>query len=327
MNNMKRNFELLKSYQNITVDDYNISNNYKLEKIKDSNEETILRNKNGKWQYVSSKSSERIVDEINIKYIDEAIIILGFGIGNHIREILRKYPNNKLLVLENDFELLKYSMTVQDLSDVISNDRLAIGLFKNSDDLTAIIMHYFGSDNYIHVKAINYTQNDEDIIKQFFTVIESYNNTMKSIVKENIQKSENILAFPSTTKEYCSEGLNISSEELELILNQIIILSDKGTQLLGKLMDYINGNLQIDIDNVVKQYNEIENNFDNNSVLSKVIELPVYRYINDILNDEYYRKTVNDDKKTMQIKELKKNTKIYMARKECAEKLLSNILT
>lgn len=327
MHNMKRNFELLKSYHNIAVDDYNISSNYRLEKIKDSNEETVLRNKNGKWQYVSNKSSEIIINEISIKYIDDAIIVLGFGIGNHIREILRKYPYNKLLVLENDFELLKYSMAVQDLSDVICNDRLSIGLFKNSDDLTAIIMHYFGSDNYIHTKAINYIQHDEDIIKQFFTVIESYNNSIKGIVKDNIQKSEKILVFPSVTKEYCSEGLNISIEELELILNQVIILSDNGASLLGELMEYINGNTQIDIDNVVKQYNEIENNFDNNSALNKIIELPIYKYINDILNDENFRKTVNDDKRTMQIKDLKKNTKIYMARKECAEKLLSNLLT
>lgn len=325
MNYVTKNLEFLRKFQNITVNDFNISENYRIEKIKNSNEEAVLRFINKKWQYVSNKTNTTLIQELNVKYLDEAIIVLGFGIGNHLREIIKTYPLNKVLVLENDFELLKYSMTLQDLTDVISNSRLSIGLFKNSDDITAIIMHYFGSQSHISIKATNYMQCDENIIKQFFTVIESYNNSMHTIVQDNIQKSESLLNKTSDLKEYCNRGLNISLEEFRVILNEVIILSNNGSNFLNQLLEFMDGNTMIDIEYVVKKYNEIETNFDINSSLNKAIELPTYKSMYDIMHSNKYRKTVSDDKRTLQIKDIERNIRIYSVRKKCAETLLLNL--
>lgn len=325
MFDINRNFELLKEYQNITINDYNISDNYKLEKIQNSNEDTVLKYQNGKWRYISTKTTESIIDELNIKYIDEAIIILGFGIGNHIREILYRYQFNKILVLENDFELLKYSLSTQDLSDVINNKRLSIGLFKNSDDLSAIIIQYFGTSDSIRIKTANYLQYDEDIVKLFSIVIQSYANSINSIVQENIHKSEELLNNSYILKEYCNDALNMSVDDFKLLLNKVIDYSEKGIYCLNKIMEFINGNTGIELDNIINQYNNIENNFSKDSVIYKVIDLPVYRYMEVVLKDENYRKSVHDDRRNMQIKDIRRNIDVYKYRKECAEKLLLNL--
>lgn len=325
MEQFVKNLELLKRYQGITFKDHNVSKNYKIEKLQNSDEKCILKCSDEKWCYVSTKTSRQVMKELDIKYLDEAILVLGFGSGGIVRKILKAYPNNKILVLESDFELLKYSMTIDDLSDILSNPRFSIGVFRNTDDMENIIVHYFGFNNNIAIKSTVYSDYDELTAKEFKVIITSYNNSLNTIIEENKQKSYNILNQYSVLKQYCENILDLSTTDLRQILNNMITLSNDGINVVSRLIGYVEGKPDINMEQVVLKYNQIESSFFDSEYLKEIMNLAMYAYLDTILKDGEFRKKIDDDKVTMQLKDLKRNMEIYKSRKECAEKMLENL--
>lgn len=333
----KNNIKFLEEYQNIHINNVELDwDKYKIVTNEVGNK-YIMISKNGMWNYIGKKDGmdvKEFIDEIELEYIEDSIVIFGFGIGEHIRGILNKFPKNKVLVFESDSELLKIAAVVEDLSDILSNERLSIGLFKDTNDLNSILSFYFGTLNKINFIITSFSNYNEIYNKEFSCFVDTLSN-----FEEEIQK--NITSACELSKKLLNgnESLNIIKialnecgkinandiKELENEFERYQKLLNEGVEILSRMHDYMLGNKNINIEKDVARYNEIENIISSENIANQILKCSMYKYVYEIYDDINLKKRILDSGLEIQIKDLKKNIIVYNFRIECLEKLLKNL--
>lgn len=332
----KNNIQYLSEYQNIDINNVELSwDNYKIVTNEVSNK-SIMISKNGMWNYIGKKDGtdlNEFINEIEPEYIEDAIVIFGFGIGEHIRRVLKKFPKNKVLVLESDFQLLKIAAVCEDLSDILSNERLAIGLFKNGNDLNSILSNYFGTQNKVNFIVASFSNYNEIYNEEFSCFIDTLSNFEEEIQKNIISacelsekllnSNESLNIIKSTLNEWGKTNKN-SLRELENEFKKYQKLLIEGEKILSRIYDYMLGNKNINIEKDVARYNEIENIISSENIVNEILKCSMYKYMDSIYDDINLKIRISDNGSEMQLKDLKKNIIVYNSRTECVKRLLEN---
>jgi len=97
-------------------------------RVKKSSGQSILLHS----AYDPLKEAKNFIEGCNLK-TTRFLIILGFGLGYHIREILDNYPGIKLIVIvEPELCLFKLALNILDMSDILSSSRIKLILEDDS---------------------------------------------------------------------------------------------------------------------------------------------------------------------------------------------------
>ncbi|NRY60068.1 motility associated factor glycosyltransferase family protein [Clostridium beijerinckii] len=192
--NYNKNKTILKKRFNINLDNVEFDwKNYKVEKTIEG-KLTVRINKTGKNIYLGSKYNykrdlDNLTKELNVTYEDEYLIIIGFGLGYHILDCLAKYPNNKILVFEEDLSLLKCAAFLLDLTEILRHNNLF--LCGESDKINILSFLDKNINTYYckHLKMgcfsnYIYIYNEEVVVKS--NIINNFNNSM--IINMNTNK-------------------------------------------------------------------------------------------------------------------------------------------
>ena len=76
--------------------------------------------------YDPLKEAKNFIEGCNLK-TTRFLIIVGFGLGYHIREILDNYPGIKLIVIvEPELCLFKLALNILDISAILSSSRIKL---------------------------------------------------------------------------------------------------------------------------------------------------------------------------------------------------------
>ncbi|OAA83179.1 hypothetical protein [Clostridium ljungdahlii] len=339
--NLKKNIKLLEKYQNIKIK--NIDLNLLTHKVKKISENfvTPFVYKEDIWKPLTKEDGSDInefVNEINLEYVDDVIIVFGFGIGYHIGELQKKYPNNRILVLECDFEIIKIAAIYGNLENVICSDKISIGLFKDSEELSKILKYYFGDQNRVSFIADSFANYDQIYDKEFQDLVILIDE-LKSDIEKNREKriklSEDILNSNSTIN-IITEAINNanSSNELDVNFNIKSLLQEvnhksgivkEGIKCLSKLYDFSIGIKNINVEKSIKRFNEIESEIQLSPMLLMIMDIAMYKYLDTLNEDKQVKIRVDDAKNKIQIKKIMYNLKIYKYRHECMEKLLASL--
>ncbi|ADK14036.1 hypothetical protein [Clostridium ljungdahlii] len=335
------NAKLLSKYQNIKIKNMDLNPlTHKVKKISDNYVIPFIYNQN-MWKAICKEDGSDIdefVDEIKLKYVNDVIIVFGFGIGYHIDALHKKYPNNNILVLESDFQIIKIAALYGNLENILSSDKVSIGLFKKEEDLDKILRHYFGNYNRVNFIASAFSNYSELYTYEFEQLVNSLNKLKIDIEKnrqERIKLSEDILNSTdliSIIKKLIddSEALNQLNIKINMknILKEINIKSNlikEGISCLNNLYSFLIGDRNININKAVEKFNQIEVKTQLSPELSAIMDIAMYKYV-DILNeDEEIKIRVTDSENITQIKKIMYNLKIYKYRNKCMSSITAEL--
>ncbi len=108
-----------------------------IDKIENCNNESSIKVENNKMFYDETEVDFNI--EINSKLNSvDTIFVHGFGAGNMIKQLRKKYPKVFIVILENNFCVLQSVLSVFDLSDIILDEKIIVSLFNDDNATTAI---------------------------------------------------------------------------------------------------------------------------------------------------------------------------------------------
>jgi|GEM_PF-3589459 len=223
---------------------------YKDFKIKKDNENLyyvgIIKEKD-KWFYFDYKDTrvENFIKSINGE--KKIYILIGFGLGNCIRKLLKVMGSNELIVLEDNINILNYAANVSDLSDILNDKRVNIQ-FCSKENLDKIfennIKSMFFSKTVDVVTCPGYAEfNLEFINKSVECIKRMFNNT---IVNKNTLEliSDDILKALFNNLPYIVKN-NSSSKLRGLFEGKTAVVVSSGPSLsknihfLKKYMDKV----------------------------------------------------------------------------------------
>lgn len=212
MNFIDKNFNNLKKYQNLQLKVENIGGGCSIELSKD-NFYIAKVEKENKALYIGSKyNNKTIIDGFLEKYDledGEAVyVVIGFGLGYHIEELLKRSGNaNKIIVFEPNEELFIEALKVRDLTEIISDNRINIYLYKNENKTMEALNNTLNLSypNYIYCNVFSsyeklYGEETITVIR----VVENYMLLAKATAYTNSLFKETVL------KNYFNNFVNIA---------------------------------------------------------------------------------------------------------------------
>lgn len=135
----------------------------------------------GKSKYFGSRYNQKReidkfikdVGELNIK---TNIIVFGIGFCDHLKELLKVIlPQNNILVVEYNIELIEYCKTSKDISDIIKNPQITLA--SNEKDIKIFFDKYINEGNVDQIRGIDY-------LKYYTTFKDKMSKLYESIQKE-----------------------------------------------------------------------------------------------------------------------------------------------
>jgi len=108
-------------------------------------------------------------DELNGKYIEKCVII-GLGMGYHVRYIASLSGFEEIIVLESDLEQLRICMMYTDMKMILSNKNIKIVLCNKAED---------------YVKWLQASQNDSTVYKIWYPSVKTIENDAIRELLEN----------------------------------------------------------------------------------------------------------------------------------------------
>lgn len=152
--------------------------NFKIELSKD-NKKVLKIEKNKKWIFVGSKyDAEREINKIlellneNLKN-EDVIFVYGFGAGEHISKIKRKYKNNKVVIFEPNIKLYEYISTLKSIKSEMNLDII----YGDQDKLKYKLKELINEYNYKNSKFIsfsNYNSIFQEESKEYYDIINHF---------------------------------------------------------------------------------------------------------------------------------------------------------
>ena len=117
--------------------------------------------------------------------LGELFVVLGFALGYEIRYIRQVYPNAKIIIIENDPEVLKIAFSVLNYTDLINDKSI---LFVGCDNIR---LSYPDMFNYLKVAPNMYFLKAVNIIEQpiAFTLNKEYYIEAIRLLKDVLQQA------------------------------------------------------------------------------------------------------------------------------------------
>lgn len=103
--------------------------------------------------YSPEKEAETLIRTFDVETKD-TLIILGFGLGYHLKKIARLYPNKNKLVIEPSLEVFAKALEHLDISEILGEKNIQVLLSDNPRAVYDEIMFYFGSGRFSSVDFI-----------------------------------------------------------------------------------------------------------------------------------------------------------------------------
>ncbi|CAH2211885.1 motility associated factor glycosyltransferase family protein [Tepidibacter aestuarii] len=286
-----KNIELLKQYypEYIKVLEDNKYNDEKVKVIETRDGNISLIVEKGKKITIHSKykpieEAKRWTKNIQIEEND-CIFVFGMGLLYHVDFLLEKIrQNNKLIIIEPSIEVLKKTISVVDLENIILNNNISIVLYNDEhfkDRVSKILMEtglqrinykYLKLQTYVNAFVeeyrdyLNVLNNAKiDILTQKNTIINSSEEWTKNDYKnlKHLKNSINISCFFNKFKNIpailVSAGPSLD-KNIEYIRNFkdkcLIIAVD--TSLKALITKDINPHMVISVDGTYKNYDKIK---------------------------------------------------------------------
>lgn len=123
---------------------------------------TLFDVKMNRYYYNNIDPLMSVVGEFNEKkiYLPNCGVILGFGIGYHAVEYLKRYPKSQVLVFEKDPELLKTVMMSVNLKHLFLNPNFHFIGCKPLNALYAETFNFFNMPSVLpYLKSVNFVEN------------------------------------------------------------------------------------------------------------------------------------------------------------------------
>ncbi|OPJ60883.1 motility associated factor glycosyltransferase family protein [Clostridium oryzae] len=195
MNFFENNIELLRKKGNINLKHIDRNDNYSCDTANDG-QKIIKVNKNGKEIYLGSKyNNKSLIDKFLRSYDledgDAMYVVIGFGTGYHIEELLNKSQYNKIIVLESDINIIRTACEERDLRKILTNPRVLINTYSNESQIIDIFEKEVDRSypNYIYY---NFYANYDKLYQQ---EIDMAARTVKFVTEMMIASAETNLTF------------------------------------------------------------------------------------------------------------------------------------
>lgn len=167
----ENNLKALKKRGIANIDNIQESNYIAVEECKDLNK-TVKVNLNEKNIYLHSKYNPvgeaiRFADKLTIR--DRSIFIcFGLGFGYHIREILKNFTEqNLIIVYEPDANIFKEAIKNVDLSDIINDARFILFTDIDTDELKNLLIDIIMWENTQNVSYITLPNYDKLYLEKY----------------------------------------------------------------------------------------------------------------------------------------------------------------
>ncbi|MBU0600217.1 DUF115 domain-containing protein [bacterium] len=134
---------------------------YFLEKSKSGLPILTITNKEGRIislhsNYNPQKEATRFISSFNLAG-KNTVLVLGFALGYHIKELLKQPQINKIIVIDPDVEVFKLALTSQDLSNLLSSPKIKLIINEeNFSNLYQDLSQFISLDNLNKVQIIRY---------------------------------------------------------------------------------------------------------------------------------------------------------------------------
>lgn len=142
--------------------------NYKIEETKDNYQ--ILRiNKNDKWVYIGSKYNMTAEIDRFLKKFENAnkeqsvLLVYGFGTGEHLKKLRKKYVKNTIIVFEPNKCLEEYIKK----NDFINKDKNLIVICEDLDNMRAVMKSYIDEFNLEHIQCAVFANYDKVYVNEY----------------------------------------------------------------------------------------------------------------------------------------------------------------
>lgn len=145
--------------------DYNYEISFETEEYESSSDDRLFIEREGKkWNLQSEYDMSRPVqvwcDQFeNVSYLNK-FMIFGMGDVSYVRELMRRYPDNMIIIFEPCEEILARQMCHMDMEDIFTNENIKIVVGKQnrlSLEITfRIFVSYGDYDNILYASLPNY---------------------------------------------------------------------------------------------------------------------------------------------------------------------------
>lgn len=105
----------------------------------------------------------------------ENYTVFGFGLGYHVKEILERSQESKVVVLENDLEVLRLAFTYGEWAQYLESRRLQIVYREKLQDLLKLLKKYQADAFLIHYPSLQRVRDDKmkELLEDFFVTTSS----------------------------------------------------------------------------------------------------------------------------------------------------------
>ncbi|MFR1380498.1 MAG: motility associated factor glycosyltransferase family protein, partial [Clostridium neonatale] len=139
----------------------------------------ILRiKKSGKWIYIGSKYNmknqiDKFLGNFTENDKEKILIVFGFGAGEHIKQLRKKFENNKIIVIDPIENLNK----IIDEENWIKNDKKLFIINTKTDSVIGKLSKHLGNYNFDYTKFVSFSPYDKIFVnekKEFLVLIRNY---------------------------------------------------------------------------------------------------------------------------------------------------------
>lgn len=131
-------------------------------------------------------------------------IVFGMGLGYHVMEILKRNSDNKVIVLENDIQVLLYALRYMDWSAYLGDERLEIIWHAEIPLLLKALQREKAEyEFFLHYPSLQRIQDEKirETLEDFFVITSSMREQRKSLDENFSEMQEKNLSECSELKE------------------------------------------------------------------------------------------------------------------------------
>lgn len=118
-------------------------------------------------------------------------IILGLGLGYHVKELWKKNKNVTITIFETDLEVLRLALRYQDFTDILDMGKIKFMYDPALNALGEVLKNFQGAF-LIYYPVLGYINNKEqrEVFEEYFLQLSSIKNRGYKL-KENFKKNKN----------------------------------------------------------------------------------------------------------------------------------------
>ncbi|OQY06619.1 MAG: hypothetical protein B6I28_06195, partial [Fusobacteriia bacterium 4572_132] len=234
-------------------------------------------------KYNPKKEAERFVKN-NVDFSKKDFLVIGFGLGYHIEEILSKLKiDQRIFIVIVNLDVFKKALILRNLTKILKDDRIEFVLGNKKDIINGLkkISEKTKEKNQIiiHYTSLEIMKEEYLELKDIFEKMDMDRKSIiaqKDIIKKNIEENQKRIMKDKGIREYQNKyqnkpifiisagpSLDKNIMELKKIKNNGIIIA-VGTILDKLIKSGIRPDFIVIIDGLENIYNQIENYLDEN---------------------------------------------------------------